>query len=222
MAKKKETKAKKYQKSVSKGIVSDHGVNTGSIIAQIYRKTTFDNNVSAVEGVDVSVISEAIRKQEVLLAKGDLTSLENMLLGQTHTLNSLFGMLVGKMSIAEQLKHFEVFGRLALKAQNQTRQSISTLAEIKGIKKATFIHQVNQAHNQQVNNGAGENLNNSSNEKVINEVDRSDASERARPDQQDETLVISEDERRASSISSKCTEARHEVSAHNRAAKTVG
>ena len=222
MVKKKETKAKKYQKSVSKGIVSDHGVNTGSIIAQIYRKTTFDNNVSTVEGVDVSVISKAIREQEVLLAKGDLTSLENMLLGQTHTLNSLFGMLVGKMSIAEQLKHFEVFGRLALKAQNQTRQTASTLAEIKGVKKTTFIHQLNNAQNQQVNNGASKKLNKSSNERVINDVDASSETISTRENQSDETLALPENTGRKSTISHECNETRDAVSAHNRAAKTVG
>lgn len=223
MAKKKT--AEGYQKFLSEGIVNDATMTASISIRQLYSKNTFTHNEEnediTVKGLDESAIIEAIQQQQDLLNKGDVSSLENMLLSQTHVLNAVFSNMVSHLSSADTLKKLDTYGRLALKSQSQTRQSISTLAEIKGIKKTTFIHQVNQAHNQQVNNGADENLNNSANKKVINEVDSGNETERARPNQQDETLALPENTGRKSTVSHECNEARDEVSAHKRAAKTA-
>ena len=225
MAKKKT--AEGYQKFISEGIVQDATMTASLGIGQLYSKNTFthpSNNEDkeiTIKGLDDRSIIEAIRKQEKLLENGDFSSLENMLLSQTHVLNAVLSNMVGHMAGADTLKKLETYGRLALKAQNQTRQTISTLAEIKGIKKTTFIHQVNQAHNQQVNNGAGENLNNSANKKVINEVDRSDEAKRTGKNQQDKTLVIPEIQRRASPNITECLETRDAVSTNKAATKTA-
>ncbi|MGH8646968.1 MAG: hypothetical protein ACREX4_21935 [Gammaproteobacteria bacterium] len=45
--------------------------------------------------------------------------------------------------------------QLALKAQNQCRQTLAALAEIKNPRRTTFIGQQNNATNQQVNNVGG-------------------------------------------------------------------
>ena len=177
MAKKKT--AEGYQKFLSEGIVNDATMTASLSIGELYNKNTFthpaenEDEVITVKGLDDLAITEAIRKQEKLLEVGDVTSLENMLLSQTHVLNAVFSNMVSHLSSADTLKKLDTYGRLALKAQNQTRQTISTLAEIKGIKKTTFIHQLNNAQNQQVNNGAEKKLNKSSNERVINDVDTS-------------------------------------------------
>ena len=162
-----------------------------------------------------------MQQQQDLLNKGDVSSLENMLLSQTHVLNAVFTNMVSQLSTADTLKKLDSYGRLALKAQAQTRQTISTLAEIKGIKKTTFIHQVNQAHNQQVNNGVGEKLNNSANKKVINEVDRSDEAKRTGKNQQDETLAIPEIKRRVSPNITECLETRDAISTNKEVTKTA-
>ena len=220
--------AKGYQKFLSEGIVNDATMTASLSIRQLYSKNTFthpsenEDEVITVKGLDDFALTEALQQQQDLLNKGDVTSLENMLLSQTHVLNTVFTNMVGHLSTADTLKKLDTYGRLALKAQNQTRQTISTLAEIKGIKKTTFIHQVNQANNQQVNNGAGENLNNSANKKVINEVDRSDEAKRTGKNQQDETLAIPEIKRRVSPNITECPKTRDAISTNKADTKTAG
>jgi hypothetical protein len=52
------------------------------------------------------------------------------------------------------LKHFETYLGLALKAQAQSRATITALGELKNPRHATFVKQANIAHGpQQVNNG---------------------------------------------------------------------
>lgn len=225
MAKKKT--AEGYQKFISEGIVQDATMTASLGIGQLYSKNTFthpsnnEDKAITIKGLDDRSIIEAIRKQEKLLDNGDISSLENMLLSQTHILNAVLSNMVGHMAGADTLKKLETYGRLALKAQNQTRQTISTLAEIKGVKKTTFIHQVNNAQNQQVNNGADKNLKKSSNERVINDVDTSSETICTRENQSNETLALPENTGRKSTISNECSETRDAVSTHKRAAKTV-
>ncbi len=45
--------------------------------------------------------------------------------------------------------------RLALKAQNQTRTTLQTLAELKAPKQIAFVRQANIGNQVQVNNGCG-------------------------------------------------------------------
>lgn len=79
---------------------------------------------------------------------------------ESHLLAS--GVLLGNVAAAwlnesmkaETVDKIEAFGRLALRAQEQQRKTLKTLADIRSPKRATFIkRQVNQAINQQVNNG---------------------------------------------------------------------
>jgi hypothetical protein len=214
---KKET-TEDYQKFLSEGVVNNATMTASLSIRKLYSKNTFthpaenEDEVITVKGLDDIALTEALQQQQDLLNKGDVTSLENMLLSQTHVLNAVFTNMVSQLSTADTLKKLDTYGRLALKAQAQTRQTISTLAEIKGIKKTTFIHQVNQAHNQQVNNGAAEKLNNSSNERVINDVDTRIETGSTREDSNDEALALPENAGGASTFSPECTQARNEVS----------
>lgn len=48
--------------------------------------------------------------------------------------------------------HIELLSKIALKAQNQCRTTIATLAEMKNPKRAMFVKQLNQANQMQVNN----------------------------------------------------------------------
>lgn len=224
---KKEKTPENYQKFITEGIIDDATMTASMGIGQLYHKSQFtdpsenEDEAYTITGLNDRTIIETIRKQEKLLKNGDVSSLEKMLLSQTHVLNAVLSNMVTSMSQADTLKKLETYGRLALKAQNQTRQTISTLAEIKGIKKTTFIHQTNNAHNQQVNNGVEENLDNSTNERVINDVDtRSEAGSKGE-NQPDEAMVISEDAGGASSVSPECTQARHEVTTNKRVREAV-
>jgi hypothetical protein len=55
------------------------------------------------------------------------------------------------MATAERLEQIQVYGHLALKAQNQCRATLATLADIKNPQAVAFIK--NTATNQQVNIG---------------------------------------------------------------------
>lgn len=99
---------------------------------------------------------------------GDLQHCEAMLVGQAHALQSIFVNLAQRAVNQNHLTQYETFLRLALKAQNQCRATIETLAAIKN-PPVVFAKQanINQGNgNQQVNNGtpapashAGKNIN---------------------------------------------------------------
>lgn len=85
---------------------------------------------------------------------GDMKRAEAMLFGQAHALQSIFVSLARRSAAQEYLKQWEAYMRMALKAQNQCRMTLETLATIKN-PPVLFARQANIAHGpQQVNNGA--------------------------------------------------------------------
>ena len=86
---------------------------------------------------------------------GNLTVLEGMLLSQATALQSIFTSLAKRAQVQTQQRNFEAFLGLALKAQAQSRATITALVDLKYPRQATFVKQANIAHGpQQVNNGA--------------------------------------------------------------------
>jgi hypothetical protein len=79
-----------------------------------------------------------------------------MLLSQAHVLQAMGTFFTMKLSGAEYLNQVEAYSRIALKAQNQCRQTLATLGELKNPKRTTFVKQQNNAVNQQINNGGVE------------------------------------------------------------------
>ena len=104
------------------------------------------------------------------LAQGDYSQIEEMLLDQSHALQAIFTKQARLMDSSETLNQFEAHGRLALKAQNQCRQTLATLLEARKPRSSTFIGQQNNAVNQQINDGDpgrnSENFENSTNEQL--------------------------------------------------------
>lgn len=85
---------------------------------------------------------------------GDLSTLESMLVGQATALQTIFTSLTRRAQVQESQRNLEAFLGLALKAQAQSRATISALVDLKYPKQATFVKQANIAHGpQQVNNG---------------------------------------------------------------------
>ena len=104
------------------------------------------------QGLDMREINTQLERHSEALESGDMRAVEDMLAYQSHVLNQIFNLQVVKAAQCNHIEQFETFMRIALKAQNQTRQTLSTLAEVKGVKRTTFIKQQNQAINQQINN----------------------------------------------------------------------
>jgi hypothetical protein len=104
---------------------------------------------------DVSALVEQLRTKFDQVDNGDLKHCESMLVGQAHALQSIFMNLARRATNQEMLNQYESFLRLALKAQNQCRMTLETLATIKN-PPVVFAKQanINQGNgNQQVNNG---------------------------------------------------------------------
>lgn len=105
---------------------------------------------------DLQAMVEGIQATVKDVQGGELGRLEAMLVSQATALQTMFTSLARRASHQEQLKHYGVFMGLALKAQAQSRATISALVDLKYPRQATFIKQANVAHGpQQVNNGAG-------------------------------------------------------------------
>jgi len=103
---------------------------------------------------DISALVFELRKHFEKVENGDMSYCESMLVGQANALQSIFVNLARKAANQEMLMHYETFLRLALKAQNQSRMTLETLAAIKN-PPVVFAKQanINQGGNQQINNG---------------------------------------------------------------------
>ena len=116
---------------------------------------------------DLCALVDELRPHMNDVNDGNLQHCEAMLVGQAHALQSIFVNLARRAVKQEYLKQYETYLRLALKAQNQSRMTLETLAAIKN-PPVVFAKQanINQGNgNQQVNNGtpapahAGKNIN---------------------------------------------------------------
>ena len=84
---------------------------------------------------------------------GNLSGLEAMLLSQATALQTVFTSLALRAASQERLLNYQMFMGLALKAQAQSRATITALVDLKYPRQATFVKQANIAHGpQQVNN----------------------------------------------------------------------
>jgi len=120
--------------------------NAAAVVAE-YSKSFGEQNVQA--------LMEQLRPHMNSVNNGDLQHCEAMLVGQAHALQSIFMNLARRAVNQEYLKQYEMYLRLALKAQNQSRMTLETLAKIKN-PPVVFAKQANinqGGGNQQVNNG---------------------------------------------------------------------
>ena len=102
---------------------------------------------------DVKSLIEQFKDQAAAANNGDMKLPEAMLMNQAVALQSLFARLTERGIQQDHMPHLEGFMRLALRAQNQCRATLETLAAIKN-PPVIFAKQANINHgNQQVNNG---------------------------------------------------------------------
>lgn len=114
---------------------------------------TFKGNVMGKD-VDILAMLDTLQNSMREVKDGDLSSLEAMLVAQATALQTIFTSLAVRASNQERLPQYQTFLGLALKAQAQSRATISALVDLKYPRQATFVRQANIAHGpQQVNNG---------------------------------------------------------------------
>jgi hypothetical protein len=113
----------------------------------------FQRNIMG-EDLNFTALIDGLRASSDKVKAGDLSTLEAMLLGQATALQTIFTSLAKRAVNQEYQKHYESFLGLALKAQAQSRATISALVDLKYPRQATFVKQANIANGpQQVNNG---------------------------------------------------------------------
>lgn len=121
---------------------------TGAAVMGAYQGNLMGDNLDMGELVD------CLRESCESVKGGDLSDLEAMLVTQATTLQTVFASLARRAAKQEHLRQYETFMGLALKAQAQSRATISALVDLKFPRQATFVKQANIAHGpQQVNNG---------------------------------------------------------------------
>lgn len=120
---------------------------TGALTA-----TTFSR---AFGDVGLTETTDVLQKRAERVHGGDLREVETTLVAQAAALNAVFTDLARRaaLNMGEYMGAVETYMRLALRAQNQCRMTLETLATIKN-PPVVFAKQANIAHgHQQVNNG---------------------------------------------------------------------
>lgn len=118
-----------------------------------FRVITNRERHELMEKLDTPALIEALRNQTKAVHQGDLRAAEAMLMNQATALQSLFAKLAETGLQASMLPQQETALRLALKAQNQCRATLETLASIKN-PPVVYAKQANVTTGpQQINNG---------------------------------------------------------------------
>jgi len=122
------------------------------------------NGASVIEAYQVNLMGKDVDLSELAaglndtckrVEDGDLSTLEAMLVAQATALQTMFASLARRAATQEHLRQYETFMGLALKAQAQSRATITALVDLKYPRQAMFVKQANIANGpQQVNNGA--------------------------------------------------------------------
>jgi hypothetical protein len=118
--------------------------------------------------LDGEALMEHLHDQATAVNRGDLSQAEAMLMNQATALQCLFSRLGQRGMGCDHAPAFEANMRMALRAQNQCRATLETLAAIKN-PPVIYAKQANIANGpQQINNGAPSQAGKS--EKQLNEL----------------------------------------------------
>ena len=113
---------------------------------------TLKEYVNSPVDMDLQAIIDCLDKQVSQVKNGNFDSIEQMLLVQAYTLDAIANSLFRRSKNQEYLNQLEVYLKLGLRAQSQSRANLEALI---GMKKPPpeLIKQTNIAHgHQQVNN----------------------------------------------------------------------
>ena len=101
---------------------------------------------------NLSMLNQTLAASMQAVAAGDLTECDKMLFGQASALQAIFTNLALQASVQTNTGHYEMYLRLAFKAQSQCRATLETLAAIKNPPNVAFVKQANIGQAVQVNN----------------------------------------------------------------------
>ncbi len=127
------------------------GVATAAALMQTFTERGFKESENSPS---IGDYGRALHGQVQPILGGDLENAERLLAMQAYTLNSIFAecaRIAAQNLFTPDIA--ETYLRLAMRAQNQSRGTVETLAEIKNPRIPVFAKQANIANNQQVNNG---------------------------------------------------------------------
>lgn len=129
----------------------------GAVLPSINGAIVIDSYQGNILGkdADLGTIVDRLRDTFEEVKGGDLSNLEAMLISQATALQTIFTSLARRAANQEHMMQYQTFLGLALKAQAQSRATISALVDLKYPRQATFVKQANIAHGpQQVNNAS--------------------------------------------------------------------
>lgn len=118
-----------------------------------YRVIAGAEHSSMKDTLDVPTLVQTLKDQGRAANRNDLSQAEAMLMNQATALQTLFSRMADRATGADYMPNFEIFMRVALKAQSQCRATLESLAAIKN-PPLVYAKQANVTTGpQQINNG---------------------------------------------------------------------
>jgi hypothetical protein len=134
------------RRTVTRQVSGPHMAATRVILAS-------ENKSRYEEDIDFVELGSCLQDQIKAVNQGDMSHVEAMLIAQATALQSLFARLAERGMGCDQIPGFEANMRMALRAQNQCRTTLETLAGIKN-PPVVYARQANVTTGpQQINNG---------------------------------------------------------------------
>ena len=138
-----------------------HGDDESEVIARnvlrpsVQAAVTLKAYDNSFGDIDLSSLINSLVEQSEASIDGDLNRAEAMLTAQAHTLDAIFNNLAQRAITAEYMGNLDIYLKLALRAQSQSRATWEALMAIKYPPIAGYVGQANIANGpQQVNNSS--------------------------------------------------------------------
>ena len=150
MASKRKTDAAIKPPDISKADRIKDPAVLGAVVVNTYNRINKGNG----QAPDFKETMQAIMADIAKVNRGDLSDIEAMLTGQAVMLQGMFAEMALRAAEQTQLKHYQAFFSMAMKAQAQSRSTIQALVELKYPRQVVITKQatISNGH-QQVNNG---------------------------------------------------------------------
>ena len=150
MARKRKAEAAIKPPDISKAERIKDPALLGACVVNTYNRINKGNG----QAPDLKETMQAIMADIAKVNRGDLSDIEAMLTGQAVMLQGMFAEMALRAAEQTQLKHYQAFFNMAMKAQAQSRSTIQALVELKYPRQVVITKQANISNgHQQVNNG---------------------------------------------------------------------
>lgn len=149
------TEGKKGGAWFASALIDLNRLNAASVATLYREQETYDDERNPAQGVDIEAMTAAMHSiSRKMTAPGTSTDdIERALSSSAVLLGNLITVWLAYAAGHSSLNAVGLYSHLALKAQEQQRKTLATLATIRNPKRVAFVKQLNQAVNQQVNNG---------------------------------------------------------------------